>query len=356
MQDESYRVRISERRMQTARARSETAGSRKLHLEMENGLIEVLGAEMNAVNNRLKSSQSVESFVEELEIILERVASNMTSRVPPRADTMMAIVAEIEEIGWNSVHDLHPDFNNVKFAVEDAAKRSHVVEVDLNMSYPHDPPVCRGATPIPFILRWRDGYTLRNVIEQFEEHLHQFQLLWDVLDDIDQHSWVLEPSVATRDLASRRIAIGNHCSIQVDIPILNPLSVPEVRFLGADSVILPLKDKLNQRLLLWDMKVFVLQNLQNILEIEFPTKQTVVAEELSVECAICYTYRLDGEIPDIVCDNSKCNPPGARPFHAACLYEWLRAIPTSRQAFNTLFGSCTYCGSLCYKPTFLARS
>ena len=139
--------------MQTAKASSETAGSRKIHLEMDNGLIEVLGAEMNAVNNRLKSSQSVESFVEELEIILERVASNMTSRVPPRADTMMAIVAEIEEIGWNSVHDLHPDFNNVKFAVEDAAKRSHVVEVDLNMSYPQDPPVCRGATPIPFILR-----------------------------------------------------------------------------------------------------------------------------------------------------------------------------------------------------------
>mmetsp|Transcript_16624 Transcript_16624/g.37970 ORF Transcript_16624/g.37970 Transcript_16624/m.37970 type:complete len:115 (-) Transcript_16624:559-903(-) len=63
---------------------------------------------------------------------------------------------------------------------------------------------------------------------------------------------------------------------------------------------------------------------------------------------------------------------GARPFHAACLYEWLRvrraviglltssaisqAIPTSRQAFNTLFGSCTYCGSLFYKPTCLERS
>jgi hypothetical protein len=35
----------------------------------------------------------------------------------------------------------------------------------------------------------------------------------------------------------------------------------------------------------------------------------------------------EGLVPDRVCDNGSCG----RPFHSACLVEWLRAIPTTRQ-------------------------
>jgi len=41
----------------------------------------------------------------------------------------------------------------------------------------------------------------------------------------------------------RRIAIGHHSSMQVDLDAQHPLGVPEVRFLGADSVITPLRDR-----------------------------------------------------------------------------------------------------------------
>ena len=62
------------------------------------------------------------------------------------------------------------------------------------------------------------------------------------------------------------------------------------------------------------------------------------AEEYSVECAICYSYELDGAVPDVVCDSC------SKPFHKACLTEWLRALPTTQQSFNRLFGECPYCG------------
>ena len=34
-------------------------------------------------------------------------------------------------------------------------------------------------------------------------------------------------------------------------------------------------------------------------------------------CGICYAYRLDAQIPDQVCEDSRC----AQPFHQTCLYE-----------------------------------
>jgi len=58
-----------------------------------------------------------------------------------------------------------------------------------------------------------------------------------------------------------------------------------------------------------------------------------------MECGICYSFRLENNVPDKVCDNPKC----AKPFHRQCLSEWLRAIPSSRTSFDTIFGECPYC-------------
>lgn len=59
------------------------------------------------------------------------------------------------------------------------------------------------------------------------------------------------------------------------------------------------------------------ENLEVLLETRFPRKEDKKKEELSVECGICYAYRLQDQLPERVCDNPKC----ARPFHRMCLYE-----------------------------------
>ena len=58
-----------------------------------------------------------------------------------------------------------------------------------------------------------------------------------------------------------------------------------------------------------------------------------------MDCAMCYSYKLDGKIPDETCDNPSC----ARPFHRACLHEWFRGLTDTRQSFGKLFGRCPYC-------------
>ena len=73
----------------------------------------------------------------------------------------------------------------------------------------------------------------------------------------------------------------------------------------------------------------------------FPSRQSADAadaEEYSIECCICYSYHLDGSVPEIACDGC------GKPYHVSCLSEWLRGLPTTQQSFNRLFGECAYCG------------
>jgi len=75
------------------------------------------------------------------------------------------------------------------------------------------------------------------------------------------------------------------------------------------------------------------------LAMQLPSKSMAQKEEMNNECGICYQYRFQNSIPDKVCDNVKCG----KSYHRFCLFEWLKALPTSRQSFNTIFGQCTYC-------------
>lgn len=89
----------------------------------------------------------------------------------------------------------------------------------------------------------------------------------------------------------------------------------------------------------WDQAKTPRENLQAILRLEFPSPVSSEKEEFSMECGICYAEELASALPDRICDNTKC----ARAFHTQCLYEWLKALPTSRSSFNTVFGTCPYC-------------
>jgi E3 ubiquitin-protein ligase FANCL len=103
-------------------------------------------------------------------------------------------------------------------------------------------------------------------------------------------------------------------------------------------VVAPLRSRLNERLGLWEpLSRTVRENLQIVLETEFPKPTVATAEEFSVECGVCYTYRLEGVIPSCACDG--CN----QVFHHSCLQEWLQALPNCQQSFDSVFGSCPYC-------------
>ena len=263
------------------------------------------------------------------------------------------LVGELDAVGWGALLSVSPALDELQLRVDDVAGRSHTLFLTLPPEYPRAPPRARVALPVPFALSWPSwpdasaagsGGTpgaappsLASALAQFRAALARHQLLWDMLDDLDAHAWVLEPKNPGRECVSRRIALGDHCSLQLELHAAAPTSLPELQFYGADRVIAPLRQALNANLARWQPDRTVRLNLADVLQRELPappsaagagTNAAAAAEAYATECAICYSYELDGAVPESACD--ACS----KPFHKACLGEWLRALPTTQQSFN----------------------
>jgi E3 ubiquitin-protein ligase FANCL len=133
-------------------------------------------------------------------------------------------------------------------------------------------------------------------------------------------------------------------SLQIDINPSSPQGLPECKFFGADTMIAPLRQLLNNNLNRWNETKTICQNLEHILQIQFPSPASREAqgEELRVQCQICYAYRHPeiGDTPDRVCDNPRCG----NSFHShPCLLEWLQSSSTKRVSFDSVSGECPYC-------------
>ena len=324
-----------------------------------------------------RNAGNAQAFVGELTDLLEGLA-----QAQPRAPVELPSVAyyellvrELDTIGWGALQGISASLDEVQLLVEDTAGREHILALSIPPDYPRSPPTPRVSLPAPFELRAAtaassssssssaaatssaDGklYSLSSALSQFRQALARHQLLWTMLDDLDAHTWVLEPKRPTRDCVSRRIALGDHCSLQISLHVAAPASLPELQFLGADRVIAPLRHALNANLAQWSgADRTVRLNLQAVLQRDFPPPPGAAGaagaaaagaagaggegeDEYAVECAICYMYELEGTVPECACDGC------AKPFHKACLSEWLRGLPTTQQSFNRLYGECPYC-------------
>ncbi|XP_078000850.1 E3 ubiquitin-protein ligase FANCL-like [Glandiceps talaboti] len=292
------------------------------------------------VHQRLQQSQDLVAFIVELKNILERVTQ--TKRATRETETPQyysELIKQIEDIGWEKLADVDSSFTSLQLKASDSGNRQHVITINLHTQHPKIAPSCNVDLPVLFRLNWSPQSQLKNIHHQFSQELEKYQDFFAVVDEIDNKTWVLEPEQPYYASTLRRIALGSSSSLQINMDPFHPRMFPECKFLGADHVINPLRDKLNTNLENWNPEETVLTNLQNILATEFPSKTNTKKQDFSVECGICYSYRLDTAIPDKVCDDPRCG----QPFHQSCLYEWLRALPSSRQSFNTIFGECPYC-------------
>lgn len=313
------------------------------HVDVCDELAELLRGSEAIVGQRLAQSRDAAEFVIELAQLIEQLPAAEASGNLPSQAFYAHLLDELDAIGWQLLTDVSASLDTLELTLSDAAGRLHTCSVRLPPDYPCSPPELQCALPAEFEVVWSADsakagrYELATLVEQLRRELDAHQRTWDILDDIDKHTAVLEPHAPTRDQCLRRIAFGRHSSLQLRLNPQSPDSLPELFFFGSETVVAPLRARLNERLAFWDARRMVRENLQDVLEMEFPQPSVAAAEEFSVECGICYTYRLEGIIPECACDG--CN----QVFHHSCLLEWLQALPNCQQSFDSVFGSCPYC-------------
>ncbi|XP_029963032.1 E3 ubiquitin-protein ligase FANCL isoform X2 [Salarias fasciatus] len=293
------------------------------------------------VKQRLRQSTHLVSFILELKTVLEvGLKSRPECRSVPSPQYYSQLIAEMETLGWDKLLFIDTEFRTLRLRAEDSCGREHVLTVKLKSKHPAEAPDCSADLPVPLALPWTPQSTLEQLHAHFLLVLESLTQFWDVLDEIDSKTWILEPERPSRSDTMRRIAIGNNVSIKVELDPRHPKMLPECCLLGAEHAVTPLRNKLNANMHSWNPDASVLLNLRDVLEIQFPSPATHDKSSFNVECGICYSYRLEAAVPDQVCNDPRCG----QPFHQACLYEWLRALPSSRQSFSIVFGECPYCG------------
>ncbi|KAH9304740.1 hypothetical protein KI387_009144 [Taxus chinensis] len=245
------------------------------------------------VQQRLNKSTTVGSFTLEMKDILERIVGGVKSQVSwPSADFYRRVYSEIEAVGWEHVVNLGEDLTSVHFRVFDEGAREHVLEIGLPSKYPEVEPAVSSELPSAFELEWSKEATLKHALDQFNELIKKFQDFWHVMEDIDMNVWVMEPVRPSRASSFRRIALGGHCSLSLTMNAFSPRFMPECRFFGSDLAIAPLRKKWNNNIGRWKADRMLRENLEDVLEITFPSPQDSIQEDISAECGICYAFRL----------------------------------------------------------------
>lgn len=267
------------------------------------------------------------------------------SRPPPPSLRNALFIDDLPLLRWAPVRSVHLDRATVVLSTSDSRGVVHQLEVTLTAAYPTTAPKVAAALPAPFTPEWppahSDGGRLGALLAQFGMELERHQRLWCELALIDERCWVLEPSHPTPKDALRRVVVGSNTSIQLTLDPNYPSMLPECRFLGPEHTVAPLRSKLSYNAVRWDETLSVLDNVEAVLEVECLPPTTQQSVDFSLECGICYSYQLEGAIPERVCEDRRC----ARAFHSVCLYQYIKGLPEMRQSFGTYFGSCPYCST-----------
>ena len=75
------------------------------------------------------------------------------------------------------------------------------------------------------------------------------------------------------------------------------------------------------------------------ISLPLPADENSEVDDINVDCAICYCYKLENSVPTEVCDHC------SNPFHMECLYQYLISLPDSTKtvANDKIFGTCPFC-------------
>lgn len=315
---------------------------KKIHLRGCKKLESTLKPVLDTLKQHLLQSNSIKDMLSEIQNTLEK---QVRIKGPNCAlDSHMKyniLLEQLQICGWDKVQYISSDFQSVHLKASDEIDREHVLKLWIPEKFPNEPPRFEYDLPSEFNYKWLPDDTLLSIFNAFQENLARYCEFWNYMDELDTKTWVLEPENPMRKDCKRRIALTSGVSVLLIVNSTVPSSIPTCHYLGPERIIEPIREKFNRNIHLWSDYDSILTNLQQVLEIEFPSPAVSAKEEFCLECGICYSYQLDDAIPNIICEDSNCN----KSFHHVCLYEYIRMLPDVRTSFNKLFGECPYCSN-----------
>jgi len=287
----------------------------------------------------LESCQDVSILLKELTTLLAKCSRQDVS--VRHATYYDAVFKQLEEIGWDKVHQINEDITDVHLHITDISERVHVLRIKFSPLFPTEKPAVHSSLPQPFEFLWASGSSIRNICEQFKATLNLYQDYWDQVDELKFQTCILEPESPNYAATSFILAVDKSFSIEMKLDPFHLDAVPYITFLGADWATSSVEQNFHKHFNDWNEMLSVYQNLKNVLKVDFIKPDAEEKKHLVVKCGICYTFRNRDEIPDEVCNEKRCG----QAFHHKCLLDWVHTSVKVKQSFSTIFSTCPYCKS-----------
>ncbi|KAG8190848.1 hypothetical protein JTE90_028344 [Oedothorax gibbosus] len=313
---------------------------RKVHLRGCKKIQSILEPVLETLGQHLNQCSTITDMLSEIQNTLEQqIRLSGENSLPNKHSECTVLFEQLQVCGWENVQFISSTFDELHLKAVDEADREHILKVWIPEKFPVEGPKLECDLPHEFNYKWLPDDTLQNMFLTFQETLRSFSEFWNYMDELDEKTWILEPENPSRKDCKRRIALAPGISLLIVVNPLMPTSIPTCHYLGSERIVEPVREKFNKNIRLWSEFDSILYNLQQVLEIDFPSPTNTEKEEYCMECGICYSYLLNEAIPEMTCDNPNCN----QNFHHSCLYEFIRTLPDVRSSFLKLFGQCPYC-------------
>jgi len=257
------------------------------------------------------------------------------------------VMAVLDEVGWQHVTELSDDLSRAELSCQDEKGNPHSLSLSFPPDFPSSPPTASHSLPSS-VWTAPSSSSLPLLVASWKEAIASLTPAWEALHDLDRLCWVVEPSPPLPSHLHRRLMVAPSATLHLVVDPTCPLAMPDIKFLGAEQRVAPLRKALMENLESWTEDEPLLTNLERLLDLTLPARDDEGSEDWGVECGICYSFLLGDQLPTITCEDSRC----CKPFHPTCLYEYLQSLPGSRVNLATLHGDCPYCSKLiaCSKP------
>ncbi|KAL7312772.1 hypothetical protein PS15m_008498 [Mucor circinelloides] len=267
------------------------------------------------IETKLHQATDVMSFLSEFKEIIETTAIAENNKFSYSHDRYSLIYNDIKKVGFENVEEISDDMLEITLRSVDEQDRKHLVKVNLPSNYPFATPKAEWDLPVAI----SNYTTLASILAQHRALVIRFQSFFNCMDDLDKHMRIIEPDKPKRGDTWRKIALGHHCSLEIQINAESPLDMkPKIRFFGNANRVKDLQSKWKEST--WNKHLSIHQNLLDSFQLV--SGSTDAYEDYTttgdIECGICYSYKLNNtDTPDIICSNVSCN----RGFHYQCIYE-----------------------------------
>ncbi|XP_066148809.1 E3 ubiquitin-protein ligase FANCL-like isoform X1 [Euwallacea fornicatus] len=298
----------------------------------------------------LKFKNTVEALDRIQDILEAGVSKKKLENYSQIYRTVLQEYSELTKFFFNfNSHKLSYDLSSINVDVKDSKLRIHSVGIKINYAEPTE--IFQLAD-----IDLPEGEAIHNnnsLVALFEEFIARIELLqpfFNLMEDFDRNTSILDPEKPRKCDAYRRIWLGENISVIITVDPFNIFQRPDIRFLGPEKSVEPYNTNFNNNFGNWALTENIFQAVLDLLGIEaFPKRETMKsATSLLVEygeCSICFSLRVDGKLPDIICENSCC----AQFYHGKCLYEWLVCL-NAKRTFNNVSGNCPNCEKIISCP------